>query len=94
MAVAVDVLKYQGATVEPASIATTVPMPTGSPLAARLSIAASPAPNGSLRIAIAAWAVDGAKDRVELFATLASRAPAPGATLAAPGLAPAPTGAP
>jgi type II secretory pathway pseudopilin PulG len=94
MPLAVDVLKYQGGAIEPATVATTVPMPTGSPLTVRMSIAVSPAPEGSLRIAITASATNGAPDRVELSATLASRAPAPGAMLAAPGLAPAPTGAP
>ena len=94
MPVALDVIKYRGGAIAPATIATTVPMPTGSPLAADLSIAVSPAPDGSVRVGLAAASADDPREHAELFVTLGAQAPLPGSILQAPGLAPAPTGAP
>ena len=94
MPVALDLLKYSGANVPPATVATTLPMPTGTPLAVNVSLEVSPAPDGSLRVAITAVQRDPPRDRAALAATLGVQAPQPGARISAPGLAPAPTGAP
>lgn len=91
--VALDVLKYQGGTIVPAAIATTLPMPAGSPLAARVSIAVSPDPSGAISVTVTADAGNPAQ-RATLSATLGAQAPLPGSVVTAPGLVPAPTGAP
>lgn len=93
MPVALDILKYQGGTLVPTAIATTLPMPAGTPLPARVSIAISPDPSGSFRVIISAEAGD-PPQRSRLSATLGAQAPLPGTVVTAPGLAPAPTGAP
>ncbi|MEO6836387.1 MAG: hypothetical protein ABI231_10845 [Candidatus Tumulicola sp.] len=94
MLVALDVLKYQGASIVPVTVATTLPMPAGSPLPAELSIATSALPHGAIRVAITAVNLARAGGRATLTATLSDRAPLPGTVLRAPGLVPAPTGAP
>lgn len=94
MPVAIDLVKYAGANVPPATVTTALPMPTGTPLAANVTLAVSPAPDGSLRVGITAVQRDAPHDRAALTATLGAQAPQPGATILAPGLVPAPTGAP
>lgn len=94
MRVALDVLKYQGGALAPVAIATTLPLAGASPLPVRLSLSASTAPSGATSVTIAVAARDDSTQRVTLGATLDRRAPLPGAVLHAPGLAPAPTGAP
>ena len=91
---ALDVLKYRGARIRPAAVATTLPMPTGSPLAAAVSVAVSAGSHGELRVRIAASAIAQPDERAALEATLDERAPLPGAVVVAPVLVPAPTGAP
>lgn len=93
MPVAIDVLKYQGGTIAPATVETTLPMPGGTPLSTRVSIAVSPGPAGSFRLTLTAEAGDPAQ-RARLTATLGNQAPVPGTIVTAPALAPAPTGAP
>lgn len=93
MPVAVDVLKYQGGSIVPTAVQTTLPMPAGTPLPARVTIGVSPDPAGAIRIAITAESVE-SRQRAEFVTTLGSQAPRPGAVVTAPGLAPAPTGAP
>jgi hypothetical protein len=93
MHVALDVVKYQAGSIAPTVIATTIPMPAGSPLPVQLSIDTSPLPQGAVRVTIAAVAAQSG-ERADLTAALSDRAPQPGALLRAPGLAPAPTGAP
>jgi hypothetical protein len=93
MNVAVDVLKYQGATLTPVAIATSIPMPAGTPLAVTMSLSAVSSPNGSVRVTIDATAAN-SPDRAKLSADVGSRAPLAGTVLQAPGLAPMPTGAP
>jgi type II secretory pathway pseudopilin PulG len=93
MPVAIDVLKYQSGAIAPTSVATTLPMPAGTPLSARVSIAVSPDPAGSFRLTLTAEAGDPTQ-RVQLTATLGAQAPVPGTIVTAPALAPAPTGAP
>lgn len=91
--VALDVLKYRGARIAPTSVATTLPMPTGSPLPAQLTISTSGAPGQELHVTISATAPD-SLGRVTLTTALGGRAPLPGSFEHRPGLAPAPTGAP
>lgn len=90
---AVDALKYRGAVLAPATVATTLPMPTGSPLAAELSLQTVRLAGGALRISLRARALE-TRDRQTLVTTLDAQAPLPGTTIDRPGLAPAPTGAP
>ncbi len=91
--IALDVLKYRGSSVVPASVATTLPMPGGTPLPARLSIQTTRLSADALRIAISAVAT-GSGQRATATAVLGARAPVPGSVVHAPGLVPAPTGAP
>jgi type II secretory pathway pseudopilin PulG len=91
LTVARDVLKYQGATLAPATIATTLPLPAGTPLPAQLAVSTSALPGGGTLITIAG-STSGV--RLTLNAALDAQAVPPGARLHAPGLAPAPTGAP
>jgi Tfp pilus assembly protein PilE len=92
--IALDVLKYSDATLAPASIATTVPMPTGSPMPAQVTLTTAAAGNGAFVVTVDAVASDGSGKRASLGATLDRRSVLPGAQVTAPGLAPAPTGAP
>jgi hypothetical protein len=90
MPLARDILKYQGSNVPPAVIATTLPMPSGSPLAARLSIQTSRR-GDAVRVVVQASAVG---VRRSMAATLGAQAPLPGTVVRPSGLVPAPTGAP
>ena len=91
--IAVDILKYQGGAVVPAAIATTLPMATGTPLPVNVSIAVAAQPGSSIRVTIAAVGGN-PPQRATLNATVGGQAPVPGSVVTAPGLAPAPTGAP
>jgi hypothetical protein len=93
MHVALDVVKYQGASIPPLSLATALPMPAGTPLPAQLSVSTAKLANGAIIVTVTAAAADGSGIRQSLSARLSRQAP-PGAQVVAPGLAPAPTGAP
>ena len=90
LAIARDVLKYDGSSIAPNAIATTVPMPDGSalPVALRLDVRAG---DGATLVTVTATSGDRAQTQT---ATVAARAPQPGSTILAPGLVAAPTGAP
>lgn len=92
--VAVDILKYQGGAIAPAAVATTVPMPGGSPLPAHLSVTTTSLAGGGVSVSLTATSDLDPSKTVTLSATIAAPAPMPSATLAAPDPAPAPTGAP
>jgi hypothetical protein len=94
MRVALDVLKYQGASIVPRAVPTGVPLATGTPLPAQLSIAASPDSNGALDVTVTAAAEDGSGQVARVTETLDARAPLPGSQTRTPALVPAPTGAP
>lgn len=94
MPIALDVLKYRGSAIVPASVPTTLPMPGGSPLPALLSIHTSQAGGGPLRVTITAESSNREHQRTSLTALIGDRAPPPGSVERAPGLVPAPTGAP
>jgi hypothetical protein len=94
MRIALDVLKYQGGALAPVTIATSLPLAGASPMPVRISLSASTAPSGATSVTIAVAATNDSTQRVTLAATLDRRAPLPGSLLQAPGLVPAPTGAP
>jgi hypothetical protein len=93
MRIALDVAKYGDATLTPSAVSTTLPMPTGSPLAVTLALTTANAGGGALRVTIAAKARH-SQEMQSLSAIVDRRAPLPGISLRAPGLVPAPTGAP
>ena len=92
--VALDLLKYDGASVAPHAIATTLPLVAGTPVPAELSIAIAAESNGATSVTVTATSLASGGERASVTESLDSRSPLPGATAKAPGLAPAPTGAP
>jgi hypothetical protein len=92
--VALDVLKYRGASIAPRAIATSVPLPIGTPFPAQISIAVSPDANGATAVTVTAIASADSAERASVTESLDARAPLPGSQTSAAGLAPAPTGAP
>jgi hypothetical protein len=91
--VGLDALKYQSATPSPRTIATSVPMPAGTPLPVQLSLQTAALSGSATSVTITATSLQDST-RVTVFATLDQRAPLPGTQLHVPGLVPAPTGAP
>ncbi|HVS45793.1 MAG TPA: hypothetical protein VMS32_03930 [Verrucomicrobiae bacterium] len=92
LAVATDIAKYDGSTLVPNAIATTIPLPGATPFPATLKLSVT-AIGAILDISVMAASTDGAESSTAA-ATVAARAPQPGSTVA-PGIAvPAPTGAP
>ena len=94
MRVALDVLKYQGGSLAPVSVATALPLGSGSPLPVQVSVSAALGSDGTTAVTVGVVATGDSSQRVTLTGTLDRRAPLPGTVLHAPGLAPAPTGAP
>jgi hypothetical protein len=92
--VALDVLKYDGASIAPRAIATTIPLPAGTPVPAELSITIASEANGATSVTVTATSQANGGERASVTESLDSRSPLPGAQAKAPGLAPAPTGAP
>ena len=83
MRVAVDVMKYQGATLPSTSVATTIPLPSGSPLSAHLSASSTTAADGSVTIVLQASDDNDASKSATLRQTIAAPAPLPGARVPA-----------
>ncbi len=95
MTVARNLVKYQGATLQPVTLQTTVPLADGSPLPATLQLRSAPLPNGGVQVTIFASALWRNSARtLSVTGSVLAPAPLPGTSLALPGLAPAPTGAP
>lgn len=93
--IARNVVKYQGSTLQPVTLQTSVPLPDGSPLPATLQLTVTAGPTGAVQLTVAASAVwQNAAHNASLSATLLAPAPLPGASFSLPGYAPAPTGAP
>lgn len=88
MRIAVDVMKYQGGSIAPATIATSVPLPGGSPAAAHLSIATSTLANGANVITLQATLDADPSKTATLTTTLPPPAPLPSSTIFATGSAP------
>ncbi len=83
MRIAVDVMKYQGASLPTTTVATAIPLPSGSPLSAHLSLSTTTASNGSVTIVLSATDdSDGTKSAI-VSQTIAAPAPLPGARLPA-----------
>lgn len=94
MRAAVDIAKYQGATLTPNVVATTVPLPSGTPLPAHLALAESALPSGGVFITLTASSDADANERASISATVAVPAPLPSSLVTVPGSAAAPVGAP
>jgi hypothetical protein len=92
--VALDVLKYDDASIAPRAIATALPLPAGTPLPAQLSISVVSKAHGVTNVTVVATAAADAAETASVTVSLDTRSPLPGATALVPGLAPAPTGAP
>lgn len=91
--IAVDLLKYQGASIAPASVSTSIPMPASSTLSARISIAVSPLPLGGTAVAVTAQSGEDARETVTLQSVILHPAPLPSATVQTGLFVPAPAGA-
>ncbi len=83
MRIAVDVIKYQGASLPSTSVATTIPLPSGSPLPAHLSATSATAADGSVTIVLRATDDNDASKSATLSQTIAAPAPLPGARVPA-----------
>jgi type II secretory pathway pseudopilin PulG len=80
--IAADLAKYQDASLRPASIATTVPMPSASPLAVQLTMTIATT-SGSTDVTISAVDAADATEAVTASAQLAPPVPPPGASVPA-----------
>lgn len=94
MTIALDIVKYRGGDIRPTTVATTLPLPAGTPLPITVSIAVSPGPHDSIAVTLTAAPIAAPRQQAQLSASIGERAPQPGDTIVAPGLVPAPTGAP
>jgi hypothetical protein len=92
--IALDVLKYAGGTVVPKAVATTIPLPAGTPLPVNIAVATGALPDGAIGVTVTAADPADPAESASVTTRLESRAPIPGSMQAAPGLVPAPTGAP
>jgi hypothetical protein len=81
--IAMDALKYQGATLSPTTVATTVPLAGGSPLPAHETLATSTSADGSLVITINASADGRSDESASSSVSLANPAPLPSASIPA-----------
>jgi hypothetical protein len=90
MRIAVDLLKYQGGTLVPAAIATTVPMPGGSPIPVRLSLAGAARAGGGVDVTLTATSDTDAQESVKLHGAIPGPVPLPGSSVPAPAAAAAP----
>lgn len=93
--IAADAVKYDGSTLSPTSVATTLPMPVGSPLPAELSLSAQALAAGGISVRVRAVADIAAAPLVRDASLIVERrVPLPGSTVIAPTLVAAPFGAP
>jgi hypothetical protein len=90
MRIAADLAKYQGATLPAASLATTIPLPSGSPLPAQLTLVTTTNNDGSITIGITATSIADATKSAGMTQTVAAPAPAPGTRIPAASAAAAP----
>uniref|UniRef100_E6Q1F0 Uncharacterized protein n=1 Tax=mine drainage metagenome TaxID=410659 RepID=E6Q1F0_9ZZZZ len=93
--IAADALKYDGSSLQTSSVATTVPMPVGSPLSAQLSLSTEALPGGALLVRVRASSGSSAGSLVrEATLVVERRMPVPGSSAIAPTQVAAPFGAP
>ncbi|MDE2481432.1 MAG: hypothetical protein KGN02_04510 [bacterium] len=88
--VAVDLAKYRGAILPPTSIATTIPLPSASPLDATLSFTATPHADGSIDLRVRAASVTDPSERASAATTIPAPAPLPSSLVPATAGAAAP----
>ncbi|MHB8147187.1 MAG: hypothetical protein ACYDGM_08030 [Vulcanimicrobiaceae bacterium] len=91
--IAADLLKYDGVTLTPRSIVTTVPLPSASPLSVQMSLATTTSADGSIEITVRTVSEQPVRNTTASV-VLGHRAPPPGSIVAAPWTVSAPTGAP
>ena len=81
--VAIDVLKYQGGSIAPAAIATSAPLPGGSPLPIHVSISANAIAGGGYSVTVMASA-DGTNESATMTTSVPEPAPLPSAQIVSP----------
>jgi hypothetical protein len=81
--IAVDVLKYQGGSIAPATIATSAPLPGGSALPIHLSISTNAIVSGGYTVSITASA-DGRTESATMTTSVPQPVPVPSAQIVAP----------
>ncbi len=81
MRIAVDVMKYQGASLPAASGATAIPLPSGSPLPVSYVISSHSNTDGSVTIVLSATDTNDSSKSATLSQTIAAPAPLPGARI-------------
>lgn len=81
---ALDAMKYQGASLVPAIVSTTVPLPDGSLIAVREALETSANADGSIAISVSASADSQSSENAVASATAPKPAPAPSSTIPAP----------
>jgi hypothetical protein len=89
MRIAADVLKYQGGTIAPTTIATTAPLPGGSPLPVHVSIAVTALTTGGYSIDVQATA-DSRSESATVTTTVPQPVPLPSSNITSPDAAAAP----
>ena len=94
MRIATDVAKYNDNTIVANTIATTVPMPSASPIPVQMSIRTAAGPASATIVTITATDTNDQSKTATLNATLPGAAPAPGSTVMPNVTVAAPTGAP
>ena len=92
MRVAIDVLKYQGSSIQDTVVATTIPQSSASPLPAHLSIAVTQTAQNANQITVTAQSDADPSEQATLNATVVP-APLPQSTVQSGLLVPAPLGA-
>ncbi len=93
MRLATDIMKYQGSSIAPATVATTVPLTGASPIPAHLSISVSPAPQSGFAITITATSDRDPSETATVQSTIPQPVPLPLSTVRSGVLVPAPIGA-
>lgn len=83
MRIAVDVMKYQGANLPTTSLATTIPLPSGSPLPVSYALASTTNLDGSVTIVLSATDTNDATKKSTRSQTIAAPAPLPGSQVPA-----------
>jgi hypothetical protein len=81
MHVCVDLLKYQDGRVVPQTIATTLPMPSGSPIPMHVSLATSALSGGAVALTLTATSDLDASESVTLQTIVGAPAPLPSSTV-------------
>ena len=81
--IAINAMKYQGATLSPLTVPTTVPLPGGNPIATHEMLATTTNADGSINISVSASADGRDNENVTARATVAKPAPAPSANIPA-----------